>query len=78
VLVNPIAYDRQALKEPQRQALIAFWTAWIEQLTTVRVLNPACGSGAFLVEAFDHCRTATRRRLASPLTRRPAGRIRSG
>jgi hypothetical protein len=53
VLVNPVAYDRQALKEPQRQALIAFWTAWLERLTRVRVLDPACGSGAFLVEAFD-------------------------
>jgi hypothetical protein len=53
VLLNPVAYDRRDLNEPQRQALIAFWTAWLERLTTVRVLDPACGSGAFLVEAFD-------------------------
>jgi methylase of polypeptide subunit release factors/phage tail protein X len=52
-LLNPVAYDRESLNEPQRQALIAFWTAWLERLTTVRVLDPACGSGAFLVEAFD-------------------------
>jgi SAM-dependent methyltransferase len=53
VLVNPVAYDRIAINEPQRQALIAFWSAWLECLTTIRVLDPACGSGAFLVEAFD-------------------------
>src|SRR5439155_13011834 len=39
--------------KPQTDALIRFWEAWIEELETVRVVDPACGSGAFLIEAFD-------------------------
>jgi hypothetical protein len=38
---------------PNSKVQAIFWAAWIEQLATVRVLDPACGSGAFLVEAFD-------------------------
>ena len=30
-----------------------FWKAWEASLTTLRVCDPACGSGAFLVAAFD-------------------------
>jgi TaqI-like C-terminal specificity domain/Eco57I restriction-modification methylase/N-6 DNA Methylase len=30
-----------------------FWKAWEVSLTTLRVCDPACGSGAFLVAAFD-------------------------
>ena len=30
-----------------------FWKAWEQRLTTLRVCDPACGSGAFLVAAFD-------------------------
>jgi type I restriction-modification system DNA methylase subunit len=30
-----------------------FWKAWEQSLTTLRVCDPACGSGAFLVAAFD-------------------------
>jgi hypothetical protein len=42
-----------ALNEPQRKALIRFWEQWQEALKTLRILDPACGSGAFLIEAFD-------------------------
>jgi SAM-dependent methyltransferase len=52
-LARPDAYDMQSLNEPQRRALIGFWTAWLDELATIRVLDPACGSGAFLIEAFD-------------------------
>ena len=52
-LEQPDAYDLEALNEPQRRALIAFWGAWLDELATIRVLDPACGSGAFLIEAFD-------------------------
>lgn len=31
-----------------------FWQAYLDRLTTLRVLDPACGSGAFLIAAFDH------------------------
>ena len=31
----------------------AFWLAWQTELGSIRVCDPACGSGAFLVAAFD-------------------------
>lgn len=52
-LADPNAYDLAALNEPQRKALIRFWEQWQEVLKTLRILDPACGSGAFLIEAFD-------------------------
>ena len=52
-LADPNAYDLAALNEPQRKALIRFWEAWQEVLKSLRILDPACGSGAFLIEAFD-------------------------
>jgi methylase of polypeptide subunit release factors len=53
VLRDPRAYEVETLNNPQRDTLIAFWEAWIEDLKTVRILDPACGSGAFLIEVFD-------------------------
>jgi type I restriction-modification system DNA methylase subunit len=32
----------------------AFWTAYREALAGIKVLDPACGSGAFLVQVFDY------------------------
>ena len=52
-LADPNAYDLTALNEPQRKALIRFWEAWQEELKRLRILDPACGSGAVLIEAFD-------------------------
>ena len=52
-LADPSAYDLATLNEPQRKALIRFWEQWQETLKTLRILDPACGSGAFLIEAFD-------------------------
>jgi hypothetical protein len=52
-LADPNAYDLNALNEPQRKALIRFWEAWQEALKCLRILDPACGSGAFLIETFD-------------------------
>jgi hypothetical protein len=52
-LADPNAYDLAALNEPQRKALIRFWEAWQETLKCLRILDPACASGAFLIEAFD-------------------------
>lgn len=54
VLENPGAYDSGLLKEPQRKALIRFWEAWQdEELSMIRIVDPSCGSGAFLIEAFE-------------------------
>lgn len=52
-LADPNAYDLNALNDPQRKALIRFWEAWQDELKNLRILDPACGSGAFLIEAFD-------------------------
>ena len=52
-LDDPRAYDLAALNAPQRRALALFWQAWLGELQTVRLVDPACGSGAFLIEAFD-------------------------
>lgn len=30
-----------------------YWTAYLEKLTSLRVIDPACGSGAFLIAAFN-------------------------
>jgi type II restriction/modification system DNA methylase subunit YeeA len=52
-LVDPNAYDLDTLNEPQRKALTKFWDAWQEVLKNLRILDSACGSGAFLIETFD-------------------------
>jgi len=41
------------LKTQERLVEFLFWHAWRAQLQSVRVVDPACGSGAFLVAAFD-------------------------
>jgi Eco57I restriction-modification methylase len=46
-------YDLDKLTKLARAALVAFWEAWQDELASVRLLDPACGSGAFLIEAFD-------------------------
>jgi hypothetical protein len=52
-LADPNAYDLTKLNEPQRKALIRFWEAWQDVLKHLRILDLACGSGAFLIETFD-------------------------
>ena len=46
--VDPDARENQ---EPQK--LLAYWTACLEDLKTLTVCDPACGSGAFLIRAYD-------------------------
>jgi methylase of polypeptide subunit release factors len=53
LFADPRAYDLRELTAPQRKALADFWNAWLDTLATVRIVDPACGSGAFLLEAFD-------------------------
>jgi hypothetical protein len=53
VFADPAVFDPAELTRPQRAALVDFWHDWIDDLQTVRVVDPACGSGAFLIEAFD-------------------------
>jgi hypothetical protein len=57
-LARPAVYDFAALNRPQRAALVAFGEAWQEDLKGLRLLDPSCGSGAFLIEAFDQLHAA--------------------
>ncbi|MDY0166183.1 MAG: N-6 DNA methylase [Thermoguttaceae bacterium] len=57
-LADPRVYTLDALKKPERAALVRFWEAWQDELASVRLLDPACGSGAFLIEAFDQLHAA--------------------
>jgi hypothetical protein len=42
-----------ALRPAQKAALERFWEAWLDELASLRVVDPACGSGTFLIEAFE-------------------------
>ena len=46
-------YANKALAQPERVVELIFWRAWLAELTSIKVCDPACGSGAFLVAAFD-------------------------
>ncbi len=41
------------LAQPNRVVELAFWRLWQAELTRIKVCDPACGSGAFLVAAYD-------------------------
>ena len=56
-MADPNVYELDKLNNPQRAALIRFWAGWQEELGNIRILDPACGSGAFLIEAFDQLYT---------------------
>ena len=58
VTADPNVYELDKLNNPQRATLIRFWADWQKALGSIRVLDPACGSGAFLIEAFDQLYTA--------------------
>ena len=48
------AFERAGgLRATNKRARIAAWEAYQAELRNLRVLDPACGSGAFLVAAFD-------------------------
>jgi hypothetical protein len=57
-LGDPGVYQLESLNKPQRTALVQFWEAWQDELAGIRLLDPACGSGAFLIEAFDQLHAA--------------------
>jgi type I restriction-modification system DNA methylase subunit len=40
-------------KGKEHEKELAFWREWQETLRTIKIVDPACGSGAFLVAAFD-------------------------
>lgn len=52
------------LNREQRKALEGFWDAWLDELAKIRVLDPSCGSGAFLIETFNQLHVEYDRAIA--------------
>ena len=46
------AYKSQ-VADPARTVELIYWQAWLLDLQSIKICDPACGSGAFLVAAFD-------------------------
>jgi hypothetical protein len=57
-LADPGVYELDKVNKPQQTVLVQFWEAWQDELAGIRLLDPACGSGAFLIEAFDQLHAA--------------------
>jgi type I restriction-modification system DNA methylase subunit len=38
-----------------------YWTAYLARMTSLRIVDPACGSGAFLIAAFDYLHSHQKR-----------------
>lgn len=53
-LESRFAPETQRTEPRRREARLALWEAYQDVLRHLRVLDPACGSGAFLVAAFDY------------------------
>jgi hypothetical protein len=71
------ARHRRDKPGPQSNATrLRIWLDYLETLGTIKVLDPACGSGAFLVAAFDYLSAEYERvnRLVAELTGAPAQR----
>lgn len=50
--VNPDDYE--AIKWKRKSAELEAWEAYRDRLKILRIVDPACGSGVFLVMAFDY------------------------
>ncbi|MCB1386800.1 MAG: N-6 DNA methylase [Nitratireductor sp.] len=46
--------DYEAIKWKRKSAELEAWEAYRDRLKTLRIVDPACGSGVFLVMAFDY------------------------
>ena len=56
-----------AIRWRDKSAELGFWRAYLDCVTRLRVLDPACGSGAFFIAAFDFLKaeqTRVRERLS--------------
>jgi hypothetical protein len=48
------AENYEAIKWKRKSAELEAWQAYRDRLKTLRIVDPACGSGVFLVMAFDY------------------------
>lgn len=46
--------DYESIKWKRKSAELEAWEAYRDRLRTLRIVDPACGSGVFLVMAFDY------------------------
>ncbi|WP_332715757.1 Eco57I restriction-modification methylase domain-containing protein [Pelagibacterium sp. WS-203] len=46
--------DYEAIKWKRKSAQLEAWQAYRDRLKSLRIVDPACGSGVFLVMAFDY------------------------
>ena len=68
------AWERaQAGRGATKKDRIAAWEAYQNELRKIRVLDPACGSGAFLIAAFDALAQEFDRANRTGRAARPAG-----
>ncbi len=54
--IAPEGMGGATIKGKQKEIAIGeylYWTAWQTRLESIKVIDPSCGSGAFLVAAFD-------------------------
>ena len=56
VVIYPTSKKHKELQEEKKQEAIKIkaWQDYAEALKTIKVLDPSCGSGAFLVKVFDY------------------------
>lgn len=52
-LANKHKVNPEARRNQNPDKLLAYWTDCLEQLKAVTVCDPACGSGAFLIRAYE-------------------------
>jgi hypothetical protein len=52
-LAKDYKVDPEAREDQDPKKLLAYWTASLEALQVVTVCDPACGSGAFLIRAYE-------------------------
>ena len=48
-----IRWNKAKRKKAYPTAELAFWKSWRDKLSTIKIVDPACGSGAFLLCAVD-------------------------
>lgn len=53
--------DYEAIKWKRKSAEREAWEAYRDRLKTLRIVDPACGSGVFLVMAFDYMKSELKR-----------------
>lgn len=53
--------DGEVRWKNSRTAEADYWSAYLDRLTSLRILDPACGSGAFLIAAFNYLNAEQKR-----------------